>query len=386
MNSEALQSADKLSEKFVQSIRVLFEILDEDKTGFVHVDAISPRWNGDKTVTIQLRKFATSAGFLTFESLCKAFRQVVCAKEVHKEKMINEESNEPVKYGFQSFLSESDLETKKAVENTYAQTLKSKSSMIYSKTKGGNQLTHNHRQRDQATVNNLDFAAMPLNSQFDAKFPKTLSMSSIKVPDHAMKSTLPRNNSRNSYMNRRSRESRRHTVGGDDSNIDHGMIRRAQLLDEERRTLEKGLEKIEKAKSWYLSKIENIKSKQGSLEQNKENWSIEACRDRLKLQNARIQELNQQLEALVLSSEKGLPLHMNLAFSETPNKANNVSNDNHHQYIILKSQKDKIEQQMQKLTEKVEQLENEKQTLIRDVFEARACSRKGIFLDDSTFM
>lgn len=41
---------------------------------------------------------------------------------------------------------------------------------------------------------------------------------------------------------------------------------------------------------------------------------------------------------------------------------------------------------MQKLVEKVEQLENEKQTLIRDVFEARACSRKGIFLDDSTFM
>lgn len=35
---------------------------------------------------------------------------------------------------------------------------------------------------------------------------------------------------------------------------------------------------------------------------------------------------------------------MNLAFSETPTKVNSMSNDNHHQFVILKSQKDKIEQ------------------------------------------
>lgn len=183
MNSEQLQSADKLSDKFVHSIRILFDILDEEKTGFVHVDAISPRWNGDKTVTSQLRKFASSAGFITFESLCRAFKQALCNKVSHEDKMINEDNNEPVKYGFQSFLSESDLETKKGVDNNaYAQTLKSKSSMIYGKSKGGNQFPQNFRQRDQVSLTNADFTSKPFNSHFDAKFPKTLSMSSMKLP------------------------------------------------------------------------------------------------------------------------------------------------------------------------------------------------------------
>ena len=49
-----------------------------------------------------------------------------------------------------------------------------------------------------------------------------------------------------------------------------------------------------------------------------QEYSSEAYQERLNFQYARISEVNQHLEALIESSERGFPLHMNLAFRLPP--------------------------------------------------------------------
>ncbi|XP_071482391.1 suppressor APC domain-containing protein 2-like [Diadema antillarum] len=71
---------EELPKAFVSSLRVLFEILDEDSDGFVELREIEKRWQGDSVsglpagVVESLRGIAPKDGRLSFERFCNGLK------------------------------------------------------------------------------------------------------------------------------------------------------------------------------------------------------------------------------------------------------------------------------------------------------------------------
>ena len=73
MGSQAKSTLDGLPRQFVASLRTLFDILDDDKTGYVKFTDIEARWKDEGVhglphgVLESLRKVTPKSGFITFE-------------------------------------------------------------------------------------------------------------------------------------------------------------------------------------------------------------------------------------------------------------------------------------------------------------------------------
>ncbi|KAJ8300730.1 hypothetical protein KUTeg_022249 [Tegillarca granosa] len=76
------------------------------------------------------------------------------------------------------------------------------------------------------------------------------------------------------------------------------------------------------------------------------------------------------------STEKGFPLHMNLAMRSSTNADESTVK-------MLKDQNRQLTQEISQKSDKIAQLEQEKSSLIRDLFDARAKNKN---YDDTTFM
>ncbi|XP_060069771.1 suppressor APC domain-containing protein 2-like [Ylistrum balloti] len=177
---------------------------------------------------------------------------------------------------------------------------------------------------------------------------------------------------------RRQNSARRHTLS---SGVDYSMIKRLRQLEKEKEMLIQGLEVVDQAREWYQKQVQMIDEKQkyvGKATYNDNN--LEANQERMNFQQARISEVNQQVKTLMESSEKGFPLHMNLAVRST-----NSTMYPEETIKMLKDQNRQLTQEVGQKGETISKLEKEKATLVRDLFEARS-QNKPTNYDDTTFM
>ncbi|CAG0917191.1 unnamed protein product [Notodromas monacha] len=181
----------------------------------------------------------------------------------------------------------------------------------------------------------------------------------------------------------RRREPRRHTL---QSGIDYNMLKRLKQVEQEREMLLTGLKTLDKARDWYLGQVSIVEEKLRDVGRNGQLWehNSEAYQERLNFQRARIGEVNQHLIALIESSEKGFPLHMNLALrlptdtsgsSAALNSAHAQMQINNRSIFRLKDQNRQLTEEVGKKTERITALEREKAVLIRELFQARSKMR-----------
>ncbi|KAH7636900.1 hypothetical protein HUG17_7106 [Dermatophagoides farinae] len=227
----------------------------------------------------------------------------------------------------------------------------------------------------------------------------------------------------NSSLHRRSsirqqrlpREPRRHTVGA--NGIDLYAVKKFQQLEQEKDILIRGLEEIEHTKKWYLRQISSIQDRinivgrsGGSSLIASDYNNIDAYQERINFQAVRIQTLNQHLTAL-RDAGQNFPIHMNLAIrplnglpslltsqAETQLSPQLIANgrmdpNQPRQLVVNPNLVNKLKEQNRLLTdevtrksERITQLEREKSSLIRELFQARTYSSyyNGHF--DDTFM
>ncbi|KAH9495539.1 hypothetical protein Btru_013526 [Bulinus truncatus] len=177
---------------------------------------------------------------------------------------------------------------------------------------------------------------------------------------------------------RRHGSGRRHTLA---NGIDHNMLKRMKQLEEEMSVLREGLTMIDTAREWYLKQIQAISDKQAMLDKVKFNDnSVDAHQEKMNFQRARITEVSQHLRTLIESSDKGFPLHMNLAVSGI----NSSVLSNQPAVQNLKEQNRNLIEELNQKKEHISQLEKEKSTLVRELFEARSKNKSSF--DDTTFM
>ncbi|KAH7984544.1 hypothetical protein HPB52_022242 [Rhipicephalus sanguineus] len=141
-------------------------------------------------------------------------------------------------------------------------------------------------------------------------------------------------------------------------------LRRMKQLEHEKDALQQGLQAIERAREWYQQRISAVQEKMqqaGKCHATPE-YSMDAQDERLRFQMARILDANQHLNALIDSSDKGFPTHMNLAVQPPPY-------DVHQNSIVqrLKEQNHLLTEEVSQKSEVIAQLEREKATLIREL-------------------
>ncbi|XP_054710319.1 suppressor APC domain-containing protein 2-like isoform X3 [Uloborus diversus] len=172
----------------------------------------------------------------------------------------------------------------------------------------------------------------------------------------------------------RRREPRRHTVS---NGIDYNMIKRLKLLEQEKDFLLQGMDVVERARNWYLQQISNVNDKLERVSKwdiPHSEYSMDAQQERLNFQMTRISEVNQHLNALMETSEKGFPIHMNLAVHQR--NIYGIQKTTTQTIERLKSQNHALTEEIAKKSEMITQLETEKSALIRELFHARTYPKK----------
>ncbi|OTF82116.1 hypothetical protein BLA29_003546, partial [Euroglyphus maynei] len=212
---------------------------------------------------------------------------------------------------------------------------------------------------------------------------------------------------------RQPREPRRHTVGA--NGIDLYAVKRFQQFEQEKEILIRGLAEIERTKEWYLKQISAIQDRINIVGRSGEPSfiasdynNIDAYQERINFQAVRIQTLNQHLSAL-REVGQNFPIHMNLAIRPlnvlpsssvgaqlSPQQLTTGHMDPNQlprQLVVNPNLVNKLKEQNRLLTDEVTrksdritQLEREKSSLIRELFQARTYSSyyNGHF--DDTFM
>lgn len=117
------------------------------------------------------------------------------------------------------------------------------------------------------------------------------------------------------------------------------------------------------------------------------DYSLDANQERINFQSARILNVNQHLNALI--TERGFPVHMNLAIRPANSNDANKLVVNPNLVNKLREHNRLLTDEVSKKSERVTVLEREKAALIRELFQARQQSLSKLktdINDDSTFM
>lgn len=165
----------------------------------------------------------------------------------------------------------------------------------------------------------------------------------------------------------------------------------------------RGLNEIDKTKEWYKRQVACIQDKinfaggaAGNLNTGSfpSDCNIDAAQERINFQATRIQNLNQHLVALRDQANQSFPLHMNLAIRPFNGVQRLVLDPNQPKQLVvnpnlvnkLKEQNRLLTDEVSRKSDRITQLEREKSSLIRELFQARTYSSyyNGDF--DDTFM
>lgn len=474
----AWNSTDGLPKQFISSLKVLFDILDEGKCGYVKFSDIEARWHEEGVrglpsgVTEALRKVTPTNGYLSFDRFVAGLKlALLTSQKLPNDLRDDKENSHPAKpanpkprirpvaaprdavltksstnhalnrisssasntaavrpnnaiSGYNRERNINDPNSHKKLEHEKQRENKSNYAPnqlppkrpippprpqrpSYSSTISDGQIPPKVPPRDKSKniITELKNWQRRMNHQTGDQNQGAKSLQSTKSDSNLLDRNVDRGRQNDIYENieqvrlmrqealpststptsppqqrqvtvKRRDSARRHTLA---NGVDYNMIKRMKQLEQEKDSLLKGLEMVDQAREWYHRQVLGVEDKQKYIGHTSYNdYNLEANQERMNFQNARIMEVNQQLKTLIESSERGFPLHMNLAVG--PSTTQRV--DTKSIQILQENQKH-LKKELHEKVDKISQLEKEKASLIRELFEARA---KGKGYDDTTFM
>ncbi|XP_066589718.1 suppressor APC domain-containing protein 2 isoform X2 [Prorops nasuta] len=439
-------TSDGMPKNFVSAMRTLFDIMDDQNTGFVKFSDIEGRWQDDgsqglpKGVLDSLKKVTPPNGLLSFERFCAGLK--ICLLQIQAEVDRKKQETQPNRPPSAPILI-NDNQNKAPwtspntaairPNNVISQQRTSSMPQLLNSRKGSNaQLDHiENRNEPEVKLNKsygppkpprtgaaLEGRLLNAERSFDKSEIRTVlqnwqmglmmnddkrHMSTVNYRTDARTLLRParvlgdgkaielQNNQLSippkRSLNRR-REPRRHTL---QNGIDYNMMKRMKHIEQEKDVLLQGLAAVDKAREWYLRQVSQTQEKikqLGRMGSHVEQWT-EAQQERLELQRARVLEVNRHLAALISSWERGgLPLHMNLAFLSTPTSAH-LQQD---MLSRLRQQNHRLTEEVSKKSQRIALLEQEKDSLVRELYNRQpgmVQSRRATMIHeqhDQTFM
>ncbi|NXO60930.1 SAPC2 protein, partial [Aramus guarauna] len=364
---------------FLQSLRTLFDILDDRRRGYVHLREIESRWRGAEArelpagVMEGLRRAAPASGYLTFERFVLGLRAALpgadpplesggggrrslekppsprCAEERRGKSCGQREPGHGQPRGPDSASSFSEAFISPAVL--------------------GQPTSHGWALR---TVSWEPTASAGREAGGDAK----AAGQSQGDGSHPGAGDARRHQ-------RGRAEHRRHTIT---NGVDFSMLKHMKELEQEKDFLLQGLELVERAREWYHQHIQFMQERQRLLGKNKTNadFLTESSQSQLGRLVPKLQEVNRCLGDLL--STAGKPANPSSALSRLAPVVSPASAGSQQAINMLKEQNRLLTKEVTDKSERITQLEQEKSALIKQLFEARARNNHETSQLDSTFI
>uniref|UniRef100_A0A8C8AWQ0 Suppressor APC domain containing 2 n=1 Tax=Otus sunia TaxID=257818 RepID=A0A8C8AWQ0_9STRI len=324
---------------FLQSLRTLFDILDDRRRGYVHLREIESRWRGAEArelpagVMEGLRRAAPASGYLTFERFVLGLRAALTG------------ADPPVESGGRRSVE-------KPPSPRGAEERRGKSS-------GQREPGHG-----QPRGRGGDAKAAG-QCQGDGSHP----------------------GAGDTRRHQRGRaEHRRHTIT---NGVDFSMLKHMKELEQEKDFLLQGLELVERTREWYHQHIQFMQERQRLLGKNKtsaisQEFLPEGSQSHLGRLVPKLQEVNRCLGDLLSTASK--PANPSSALSRLVPVASPASAGSQQAINMLKEQNRLLTKEVTDKSERITQLEQEKSALIKQLFEARARNNQETSQLDSTFI
>uniref|UniRef100_A0A8B9S2C5 Suppressor APC domain containing 2 n=1 Tax=Apteryx owenii TaxID=8824 RepID=A0A8B9S2C5_APTOW len=358
--AEPPASTEGLPKAFLQSLRTLFDILDDRRRGYVHLREIESRWQGAEArelpagVLDGLRQAAPASGYLTFERFVLGLRAALLSADGG----LPGEAAEPAR--------------------------RRGAAGAERRTPGAG-----------AGPAPLPSPTVMATGRLSLQVTGALMLSSVTGADAKPAGPSQGDGSHSgagdARRHQRGRaEHRRHTIT---NGVDFSVLKHMKDLEQEKDFLLQGLEMVERTREWYHQHIQFMQERQRLLGKNKTNtvrsglpcglgelsWDFLVCWGRPP----------GRLTVLFFPSSSLQPMNPSSALNRLGPAAPVVSpaSAGSQQAIsMLKEQNRLLTKEVTDKSERITQLEQEKSALIKQLFEARALNNHETSQLDSTFI
>uniref|UniRef100_A0A674II42 Suppressor APC domain containing 2 n=1 Tax=Terrapene triunguis TaxID=2587831 RepID=A0A674II42_9SAUR len=345
-----------LPRAFLQSLRTLFDILDDRRRGYVHLREIESRWQGAEArelppgVLEGLRQAAPASGYLTFERFVLGLRA--------------------------SLLSPANGGKAARPDPPPPGALEQNPSALGVPLRRAGQVS------SQRALACRAWRGVPCSRLCGcsgrARTGSEMSCGSVCT---GLADARRQERGRG--------EHRRHTIT---NGVDYGMLKQMKELEQEKDFLLQGLEMVERAREWYHQQIQTVQERQKHLGKNKttNDFFPEGSQSHLGRLLPKLQEVNRCLGELLLIPSPSQPLNSSSSALTRPVPAAPVPPPalagSQQAISMLKEQNRLLTKEVTEKSERITQLEQEKSALIKQLFEARARNNHETSQLDSTFI
>ncbi|XP_037121620.1 suppressor APC domain-containing protein 2 isoform X2 [Syngnathus acus] len=415
-------STDGLPKAFLHSLRTLFDILDDAGRGYVHISEIESRWQGADTrelpggVLSCLRRVTPPHGCLTFERFVAGLRYSMLNPENRCHLKV--QAAVPPQPAPRSACSRVENKVRPLGPSNVTNIQPHRASSLLSRTRpeegaghpacgparygAGYERPGRSLERIPAPqeaggsyrVEPGQVSKAPQQQQSRVRSIESLALESPQLQGPSVaKTNLPRSQSESMTgfsgvsrrANRGREEQRRHTIT---NGVDYEMLKQMKELEQEKDSLLAGLEVVERARDWYQGQIHNVTERQRQVGQNSQSTDFftEANQSRINILIPKLQEVNRCLNDLICcTGMSSFPSSggQTAGHSTTPQPPVPAP----PQAILrLKDQNRLLTQEVTEKSKRIAQLEQEKSSLIKQLFEARSRSVQDTSTMDSTFI
>ncbi|NXF63959.1 SAPC2 protein, partial [Ciccaba nigrolineata] len=361
---------------FLQSLRTLFDILDDRRRGYVHLREIESRWRGAEArelpagVMEGLRRAAPASGYLTFERFVLGLRAALTGADPPAESSGRRSVEKPP--------SPRGAEERRG------------------KSTGQRDPGHGQpRGRGEPGAGTEMCLAVPtccLGGQTLQSSPVgpwglcpflgTWGGDAKAAGQCQGDGSHPGAGDTRRHQRGRA-EHRRHTIT---NGVDFSMLKHMKELEQEKDFLLQGLELVERTREWYHQHIQFMQERQRLLGKNKTSAEFlpEGSQSHLGRLVPKLQEVNRCLGDLLSTASK--PANPSSALSRLVPVASPASAGSQQAINMLKEQNRLLTKEVTDKSERITQLEQEKSALIKQLFEARARNNHETSQLDSTFI
>ncbi|NXN22970.1 SAPC2 protein, partial [Nycticryphes semicollaris] len=375
---------------FLQSLRTLFDILDDRRRGYVHLREIESRWRGAEArelpagVMEGLRRAAPASGYLTFERFVLGLRAALSGAEPPLESGGGRRSAEkpPSPRGAEERRGKSGgtrepghSHPRARGEPEGAGAGRNLPALVRASPRCGQHFCWRREAGWGPGACSGPRAACSLK-------PATRSPRGPEVK--LLPSSCCHPGAGDTRRHQRGRaEHRRHTIT---NGVDFSVLKHMKELEQEKDFLLQGLELVERAREWYHQHIQFMQERQRLLGKNKTSAEFlpEGNQGHLGHLLPKLQEVNRCLCDLLSTASK--TASSSSALGSVVPVVSPASAASQQTINMLKEQNRLLTKEVTDKSERITQLEQEKSALIKQLFEARARNNHETSQLDSTFI
>ncbi|XP_038531067.1 suppressor APC domain-containing protein 2 [Canis lupus familiaris] len=377
-----------LPRAFLQSLRTLFDILDDRRRGCVHLREIESRWQGadarelPRGVLEGLRQVAPASGYLTFERFVAGLRTSLLSADGGP----RGQARAPARGGCPARPGGPPPPPRLV----FAPADEPRTVLERKALPPGARPPPAVPGGAARSLEKLCAPAEAAPGPAEPERPQGAALERSPSADAGAAACRPRELSvgdAHRVLHARG-ERRRHTIT---NGVDCDLLKQMQELEQEKEVLLQGLEMMARGRDWYQQQLQRVQERQRRLGQSRASADFGAEGSPLPLGRLlpKVQEVARCLGELLTAAcaSRALPSLSSGPPCPAPGPASPSTTGWQQQTILmLKEQNRLLTQEVTSKSERITQLEQEKSSLIKQLFEARALSQQDAGPLDSTFI